>query len=247
MDNTTLISFNCKCIKRSVDCVRRLCVAADVIALQETWLLPHDIAFLGQINDDFAFTGNSAVDTSAGVLRGRPYGGVALLWRKSLFPSVTVVSCNNVRLAAIKIVSQDRSILIFSVYMPTDSNDNVTVFTDCLSEISAIIESNNVQSVIILGDFNAHPGELFGSEMLSFCEEQCWTCADLDLLPQGTYTFVSDAHGCHRWLDHCLVTEAARPLIVSATVLYDTYWSDHMPIQLQCNFNMIRQIGRAHV
>lgn len=115
-----------------------------------------------------------------------------------------------------------------------------------LSEISAIIESQDVQSVIILGDFNAHPGEMFGSELFSFCAEQSWTCADLDLLPTGTYTFVSDAHGCRRWLDHCVVTEAARHLLVSATVLYDTYWSDHMPIQLQCNFNMIRPTIVTH-
>ncbi|KAJ2943035.1 hypothetical protein O0L34_g15228 [Tuta absoluta] len=86
MDSTTkLVSFNCKNVVTSVDCVRRLCQAADVVALQETWLLPHDIGYLGNIDNAFAFTGTSAVDTSAGVLRGRSYGGVALLWRKSAF------------------------------------------------------------------------------------------------------------------------------------------------------------------
>ncbi|CAH2065868.1 unnamed protein product, partial [Iphiclides podalirius] len=61
-------------------CLRDSCKSADIIALQETWLLQHDIPLLGAIDTEFAYTGNTAVDLSAGILRGRPYGGVALLW-----------------------------------------------------------------------------------------------------------------------------------------------------------------------
>lgn len=237
---SNLISFNCKNIVRSVECVRKLCRSADIVALQETWLLPHDLAFLGTVDDDFGFTGTSAVDTSAGVLRGRPYGGVAILWRKSIFTNVTIVKCNSVRLAAIKIELSDRCLLIFSVYMPTDSSENLVEFTECLSEIAAIIEYQNVESIYMLGDFNAHPSESFAKELLSFCDEQVWTCVDLDMLPSDSYTFVSDAHGCRRWLDHCLVTSSAKLSIHSCSVLYNTYWSDHYPICLKCNFNILK-------
>ncbi|XP_045499418.1 uncharacterized protein LOC123697044 [Colias croceus] len=221
MNNINLISFNCKNVTRSVECVRQLCRSADVVALQETWLMPHDLGFLAAIDDDFACTGTSAVDTSAGVLRGRPYGGVALLWRKVAFPTVTVVKCNSVRLAAIKIELSDRSILIFSVYMPTESNENLVEFTECLSEMTAIIDSHNVQSVFMLGDYNAHPGESFATELLTFCAEQSWSCVDLELMPADSHTFVSDAHGCRRWLDHCLVTSAARQSVSAAYNMYD--------------------------
>ncbi|KOB66381.1 reverse transcriptase, partial [Operophtera brumata] len=85
--NSTFVSFNCKSVKRNIDFVRTLCQSADIVALQETWLLPHDISLLGTIDQDFAYTGKSAVDTSAGMLRGRPYGGLAILWRKSVFRS----------------------------------------------------------------------------------------------------------------------------------------------------------------
>ncbi|KAI5636640.1 hypothetical protein NE865_10656 [Phthorimaea operculella] len=124
---------------------------------KETWLLPHDIGYLGNIDDAFAFTGTSAVDTSAGVLRGRSYGGVALLWRK--------------------------------IYMPTDCSQNLVEFTECLGEMAAVIESHNVESVYMLGDFNAHPGTLFSTELLSFCSEQLWSCVDMELLPSDCYTF----------------------------------------------------------
>ena len=97
MDSATqflkLVTFNCKNIKRSVEYVRKLCRSADIVALQETWLMPHDIHFLNDIDDSFSFTGKSAVDTSTGVITGRPYGGVALLWRKAVFSAVSVIKC----------------------------------------------------------------------------------------------------------------------------------------------------------
>lgn len=118
--------------------------------------MPHDLAFLGNIHIDFAFTGNLAVDTAAGVLCGRPYGGVALLWRKSLLSKVSVIKCSSVRIAAIKVSLCDRDMQVFSVYMPTNSSDNLAKFTDCLSEIAAVIDSNGIEAVFILSDYNAH-------------------------------------------------------------------------------------------
>lgn len=77
--HTKFVTFNCKSLKRSIESVRHLCKTADIVALQETWLLPHDLSVLGNIHDEFEYTGKSAVDTSAGILTGRPYGGVAVL------------------------------------------------------------------------------------------------------------------------------------------------------------------------
>ncbi|CAG4973284.1 unnamed protein product [Colias eurytheme] len=118
--------------------------------------------------------------------------------------------------------------------MPTESNENLVEFTECLSEMTAIIDSHNVQSVFMLGDYNAHPGESFATELLTFCAEQSWSCVDLELMPADSHTFVSDAHGCRRWLDHCLVTSAARQSVSAACVLYNTYWSDHYPVSIRC-------------
>lgn len=86
-----IVSYNCKSLKRSIEGVRELCQSADVLALQETWLLPHDLPLLNTVDDSFGCTGTSAVDTSAGLLSGRPYGGVALLWRKSAFETVRTI------------------------------------------------------------------------------------------------------------------------------------------------------------
>lgn len=107
----------------------------------------------------------------------------------------------------------DKCVLVFSVYMPTNIEDNLNEFMKCLAQVSAIIESNHVECAIVLGDFNAHPGTLFGKELLDYCREQSLQCLDLDKLESNTYTFVSDAHETCRWLDHCIVTAAAAALV----------------------------------
>lgn len=235
-----IYSFNCKSVTRSVDSVKSLCRTADFVCLQETWLMPHDIPFLGTIDSDFAFTGKSAVDTSKGLLRGRPYGGVAILWRKSVFRNVTVVDCNSDRISAIKVQTMSRYFLMFSVYMPTDdmgSIDNLAEFLQCLGEIRAVIDESGIECVFILGDFNANYNKRFGKELVNFCIEQNVRCFDWEYLgvDSDTYTYQSDIDGSRSWLDHCLVSEAARSSTDNICVRYGVYWSDHFPLELCCN------------
>ncbi|KAG7295668.1 hypothetical protein JYU34_021952 [Plutella xylostella] len=236
-----LVSFNCKSVVRATDYVKELCKNNDIIALQETWLMPHDLEYLSSIEPEFAATGSSAVDTAAGVVRGRPYGGVALLWRKGAFDNVCIVNCKNTRIVAINCKVNGLSVLVFSVYMPTDSIKNLPEFTECLAEVSAIIDDLKIENVFVLGDFNSHPGELFCNELLRFCSEQKWICADFEYLglDSGTYTFISDAHGCTRWLDHCLTSTVAYKSISSIEVKYDVSWSDHFPLQIACDFSIL--------
>lgn len=241
--SATLITYNCKNIKRSIEDVRRLCSSADIIALQETWLLPGELSYLAEVHSDFGSTGTSAVDTTVGILKGRPFGGVALLWRKALSPCVSVIPCVNPRIAAIRVTTSDRPVLVFSVYMPTDCAENVPDFTDCVSAVSAIIDDSGIDSVFILGDFNAHPGERFYRELMAFSLEQDWTCVDTSRLQatSDTFTFISDAHGSKRWLDHCMVTSAALGCVTQVYVKYGVYWSDHIPLVVNCDLNIIRQ------
>ncbi|CAH2211487.1 jg18287 [Pararge aegeria aegeria] len=237
---TTMISFNCKSIKRSLQCVRDLCEKAEIIALQETWLLPHDLNIVQGIHSNFECAAISSVDLSAGVLRGRPYGGLALMWNKTLFNNVSVVNCSNDRIMAIRVDIDLRSFLVFNVYMPTDEIDNLPDFSNCLAKVSAIVEEYNVSSVYMLGDFNAHPSARFGIELRHFCDEQEWVWADITKLGNSTdtFTFISESHGSRRWLDHCLTTESAWKSVLSADVMYDVSWSDHFPLRIVCDIEV---------
>lgn len=71
-------------------------------------------------------------------------------------------------------------------------------------------------------------------ELIEFSLAQDWSCVDHDKLglSSGTFTFISEAHGCRRWLDHC---------VVDVNVKYDVYWSDHFPLVVRCNLDVIKQ------
>lgn len=119
------------------------------------------------------------------------------------------------RIAAIKVTLDHCDFIVMSVYMPTNDADNLESFIDCLGEVNAIIESCNVESVYILGDFNSQPGLLFGMEFMNFCAEQNWTCADVEHLGvhSNAFTYIRGAHGTTSWLDHIVTTELATKTI----------------------------------
>ncbi|VVD02666.1 unnamed protein product [Leptidea sinapis] len=128
--------------------------------------------------------------------------------------------------------------------MPTEAADNLPMFTECLGVISAVIASHDdVESVICLGDFNgdvSHKNSLFGRELVAYCEEEDWTCADVSTLgvTSGTYTYLSDAHGTTSWIDHVVVTSAALRALRGVRVLNNVYWSDHFPLAVEFDFDL---------
>lgn len=138
----------------------------------------------------------------------------------------------------------ERSILVVNVYMPVGTAANLVEFTDILGSVSAIIDSCNIDCIFVLGDFNAHPTEQFYNELSLFCEDQEWTCIDLEMLrgvsnSSDCFTFVSEAHGSQRWLDQCIVSKAAVPSVCRVFVKYYVLWSDHFPLIMECNLGII--------
>lgn len=172
------------------------------------------------------------------MLHGRPHRGVAILWRHSAFPSVKVIPCDNPRLCAIQMVLRDRMILVISLYMPVEAPANLVEFRNTLASVSAIIDSCSIDCVYILGDFKAHPTEQFYKELVLFSAEQEWSCIDVEMMI-NCFTFVSEVHGSQRCLDHCVVSKGAVSSVRSIYVKYDILWSDHYPLVIECNLNVI--------
>jgi len=56
------------------------------VLLQEHWLLPKEIDYLNHIDKEFLAIGSSTVNVGNGLLIGRPYGGTAIMYRRSLAP-----------------------------------------------------------------------------------------------------------------------------------------------------------------
>lgn len=59
-----------------------------------------------------------------------------------------------------------------------------------LVELSSL---SDVQVAYMIGDFNAHPSKPFGRELMRFCDDLLWECADIKILgaDSDTHTFVS--------------------------------------------------------
>ena len=78
----------------------RLASSSDVLFIQEHWLTDTQLPRLLSLLPDFAGTGISGIDESASVLKGRPYGGCAILWRDSFahFMTPCTLKCLSRRL-----------------------------------------------------------------------------------------------------------------------------------------------------
>lgn len=234
-------SYNCKNVKSAVNDVQRLCDECVLIALQETWLLPEELAYINSIDSRFGAYGTSAVDTTAGLLRGRPHGGTALMWNTSVFPSVTVIDCDNPRVCAIRVSTATGPLIVVCIYMPTNKAENLPMFTDCMGTVSAISNDYINEPIFVLGDFNAHPGELFFKELNIFCHECNWEIIDVNMLglTSKTFTYIDQACGSKRWLDHYVVSQSAAVSVCRVYVTYDVLWSDHFPVICECKLERL--------
>ena len=81
--------------------------------------------------------------------------------------------------------------------------------------------------------------ELFDvfDELDKFCQYNEYILSDVNNLgiDSNTATFISDANGDYRWLDHIVSSFSANHMIKSIRVLNDFIISDHRPIQMVLN------------
>ena len=124
-----VVSYNCRSVKSSIYEISQLAKKADIILLQETWLFENELPLLSNISSEHYATGISAMDSSNGVITGRPHGGLAILWRKGISESCQVVKFEGEsRLMGIKVIVNNSEHFIINCYMPYCSADNLPEF-----------------------------------------------------------------------------------------------------------------------
>ena len=151
----TVGTFNCTGIKSSIEYIaQNICTKCDIVALQETWLLPNDLAVCDNNHPSFCAFGTSSVDVGAGVLRGRPHGGLAFMYRRTYEAVLSPVTFDDDRILGLQYRDGTQSILFLNVYCHTQSNDNYDKFVSLLGRLAAIINSHENDAFIVLGDFS---------------------------------------------------------------------------------------------
>jgi len=152
-----LCSFNCRSLKSSLYEIRQLCADHDLICVQEHWLLPFELNMLSDIHEDFNGFGLSAVDISSNVLIvGQLYGGTAVLYRKHLAHSISVVNNDKSRITAVLVLSDKDPILCANVYMPTyyGDSDSLENYIDICSKLCVLFTKTEAVYMVIADDFN---------------------------------------------------------------------------------------------
>ena len=116
-----------------------LCDNCDVLLLQETCLHEQDLSILAGIHADFYSLGLSSMDLTVGIFRGRPYGGLVILWRKSLGSLCSVSLMNDSGIMALDISILGTKLTILNVYLPYDDGVNMDIYQSYLAKIDVQI------------------------------------------------------------------------------------------------------------
>ena len=240
-----VISYNCKNVRTSVNEIQTLCKRCDILLLQETWLLDGDLSYLSFLSDKFYAKGISSMNTSQDIIQGRPYGGIAILWRKELSHSYNIIEFDE-RLMVLNLKCNSIEILVCNIYMPCSCDSNLDDFMFYLSKMDSIVAESNTTHVYIMGDFNADVGReingsvkhKFGKALSTFCDLEEYVISDVLMLDNNSYTFYSESHDTLSWLDHVVCTTNSHKLIVQVDILYDYVSSDHHPLLVEINCDL---------
>lgn len=149
---SSFITYNCHgSFKRRLPYIQPLYNKHSIICIQEHWLLNDQLNSLCSIQDDCKFVAKSGVDSDCGILTGRPYGGIAIVWHPEIDNAITLVETDSKRVCAIKLLVNDAEYLIFNVYMPCDNYGNNVVndeYVTIFNEISSIYDQCFIDNII---------------------------------------------------------------------------------------------------
>ena len=164
-----MCTFNCKGFNiLKIKHFEHLLKECDILLVQETWALKDQVGRLNRHFNDYNTCGFSGINDEV-LLKGKPYGGVSFLYKKSLSPYVHVCELSSNRACCIRLSTSVGYIYIFNVYMPCDSttNANLDDYNDVLSVISHFCATHNVVNCVIGGDLNTDVSRIRSGNTIS--------------------------------------------------------------------------------
>ena len=165
---------------------------------------------LNMLSESFVVHAQSGMDNSVqkGLHVGRPYGGVAVFIRKSLFNSVHVCAKDpNGRVICVKLTSGNFKMLLFGCYFL--SNDSSADYVNRLADVVGFIESVCCDfpgfKVCVTGDLNfeCHYSNIGYNTFKDFAADfNLVACDDLVNVCSANYTYHHVTLDHRSWLDH---------------------------------------------
>ena len=126
--------------------------------------------------------------------------------------------------------------------MPYQYDDNRETYMHCLGAIKYLIDEFTTTSFIIVGDWNANLGvtgnSMFSKPILNFCKDNDLVISDKELLPDSSYTYISESSNSHTWIDHIVTSITIQNAIDKVFIGYDITECDHIPIIIHMNMQV---------
>ena len=205
--------------------------------IQEHWLGEQQLHQLQQLGVQFVARSGMEDALSAGIYRGRPFGGVGICWSPDLNNSITPLSnFQHKRVVAAEMKANDGDLLLICVYMPffnaSKREQCLVEAIDAISMIEILIENFPNHRVIIGGDLNTELrgqssfdslwNELCSKNSLSYCQ---------NITSGPLYTYRHESLNQTKLNDHFVVSDSLISHVSSLRVLDDgDNASDHLPL-----------------
>jgi len=241
--NLKVATYNCKNVKSSIHEIQELCKINDIIFLQETWLFEQDLPLLSGISLEHYALGTSSINCSESLVTGRPHGGLAILWRKSLSHCQVSTVKGESRIMELTVKLCDKTLYFVNVYMPYCSSDNLDEFQYYIHKCIDLVDASGHTYSMIIGDINAdvsrdqngHISHRFGRELTHVCANNNMLLVDVEYLGNSSdhFTYFSDSSDSCSWIDHAICTTSMAQLVSRVQIYYPCISSDHKPVMVE--------------
>lgn len=245
-----IATFNVKNVNANILAIQELLKMVDVLAIQEHWLFNFELACLDDLSTDFTSFARAVDDSNpiSPYQKPRGYGGVALMWRKSIDNRITKLPDGNEKIICIEIIYSTAKLCLVCAYLPCRgrSTESETQFCDALDAIREIyIKYNETHTIILMGDLNASITRQIPSSrdrtFLVFCRDLSIST----LVPKiDTFFHVNGKDSLQS--DYILIREEFSDLITRHVTLgYEDLTSnvsDHVPVLAELSSDSLQYI-----
>ena len=212
---------------------------SSILFLEELWLSDKQISELSTYFPGYDVHGVSAIDSTI-LLRGRPKGGIAVIYPDSFGSKLSFIKTESKRLCSISLKIDQLLIYFFCAYMPWDCNEvnNCNEFQSILNEISALCITNNVEHMCVLGDMNTDFSRTHSwhtQALNRFIDHENLYNALQHSSSNVSYSYSNSYSQCYSILDHIFLSKSLSHYIVNYYSKCDEVenQSDHAPIVLE--------------
>ena len=238
LKSLSLVTYNMHGFNQGVHTVRDLIndCKPDIFALQEHWLTPSNMYKFDDNFPGYVCAGISAMADvlKTGVLKGRPFGGVAILVNKSHMKYVKIV-CASERFVIILL----GDILIVNIYLPCAGTVNRQfIYEETLHCIQLWVQQYPSSKLLLCGDMNTDLDNINETSLLinDFISDNNLTRCDKPyrFTNQNSFTFYNDASKASSFIDYIVVSNN---LAISDFCVLDLNFnlSDHRPVACKMN------------